>query len=74
MSNNTQHVIISVTDMNSFMQTAVVHMRLDFMYENTARADLIKEKIMSDIQDVLAPYFDTKINVEYLTDKEYNEQ
>jgi hypothetical protein len=56
------------------MQTAVVHIRLDFMYENTDRADLIKEKIMSDIEDVLAPYFDTKINVEYLTDKEYNEQ
>jgi hypothetical protein len=74
MSNNTQHVIISVTDINSFMQTALVHMRLDFMYENTARADLIKEKIMSDIEDVLAPYFDKKINVEYLTDKEYNEQ
>ena len=71
---NTKHLIVSATDMGGFLQTAVIHIRMDFANkERPTSEDIVIGRMRKAAFDIIDDYFHQEITVEILTDKEYNE-
>jgi hypothetical protein len=61
--------------MNGFLQTAVIHIRMDFANEKrpTFQGEII-DMMRNAAMNILSDFFHNQITIEVLTDKEYNEQ